>query len=89
MGNRICPRCGYKSLKRTPISYVKRTISGTVGLAVAFTAGAAGTLFTMGRAADWVSKNIATNLWKPISNIAWYEFKCNRCGHIFKVKPEE
>lgn len=83
-----CPRCGSTTLNRTAISYVKRTVSGTIGLAAGFTAGAAGTLFTMGKAADWISRQVATNLVKPITDIAYKEYECKRCGHIFKVKPE-
>ncbi len=83
-----CPKCGSKLLKRTVRSYIKRTISGTTGIATGFTLGAAGTLFTMGKAADTIFKTISGNVIKPITDLAWHEYECKFCGHIFKVKPE-
>lgn len=80
-----CPYCGSSKLGRPTSNLICRGISKTAGVATGLTLGAAGTFFTLGKAGNWIAKNIATNVIEPIGNIVKIKYKCKSCNRVFEL----
>ena len=79
-----CPYCGSKKLGQPASNFAGRTISRTFGFAAGLTLGAAGHLFTLGKAGDKVASYIAGNVIEPITDIVKRRYKCKSCGREFE-----